>query len=53
MIKANDLSDSDKLRLLADWHDKYDDNREYSGDREVQGDLRRIADAIENGYCLP
>ena len=41
------MTDADKLRILADWHDVQDDKREFSGEREVQRDLRRIADALE------
>lgn len=39
-------SDSDKLRLLADWFDKRD-NRAMVFNSEVQRDLRRIADDID------
>jgi len=40
-------SDSLKLRILATWFDKRDDERGWEGSREVQADLRRIADGIE------
>ena len=41
------MSDVEKLRVLADWHDIRDDERSYEGEREVQTDLRLIADHIE------
>ena len=44
---GDQLTDADKLRILADWHDVQDDKKEFSGEREVQRDLRRIADALE------
>jgi hypothetical protein len=40
-------ADSLKLRVLAAWFDKRDDERDWRGQREVQADLRRMADAIE------
>lgn len=40
------MSDADKLRALADWFDKYDDDRGYPGQRDVQADLRRIANNL-------
>lgn len=41
------LTDSSKLRALAGWFDKRDDERGFMGSREVQADLRRIADQVE------
>ena len=41
-------SDANKLRVLADWFDAYDDARAYIGVRDVQTDLRRIANEIES-----
>ena len=38
------LTDAEKLRRLAEWFDNYDDNHKFVGDREVQRDLRRIAE---------
>lgn len=43
-----DKTDSEKLRALADWFDGYDDDRGYFGVRDVQADLRRIADELES-----
>lgn len=40
--------DAEKLRRLADWFDGYDNDRGYYGVRDVQEDLRRIADEIES-----
>jgi hypothetical protein len=37
------LGDAAKLYVLAEWLDKYDDERGFDGKREVQADLRRIA----------
>ena len=39
--------DSLKLRILATWLDERDNQRGFMGDREVQADLRRIADRVE------
>jgi hypothetical protein len=36
---------AERLRMLADWLDLYDDFRDYEGRREVQADLRAWADA--------
>ena len=41
------MTDAEKLRLLARWHDEKDNMRGYLGAREVQDDLRRIADLLE------
>jgi len=43
---AERKADAMKLRVLADWFDKYDDERGYDGERDVQADLRRIANDI-------
>lgn len=40
------LTDKSKLLAVADWYDKYDDDRGYDGDRSVQRDLRRIAEYV-------
>lgn len=43
-------TDGEKMRLLADWHDKRDDEAFFpvpQSDREVQRDLRRIADRLD------
>jgi len=45
-MKPEKLTDTEKLRVLAIWLDVKDDERGYSGPREVQEDLRRIATAI-------
>ncbi len=37
------LPDALKLYVVALWFDGYDDQRGYTGDREVQRDLRSIA----------
>ncbi len=43
-----EVSDSDNLRMLADWFDLEQSNGRWPGSgTEVQGDLRRIADEIE------
>jgi hypothetical protein len=34
--------------MLAEWFDKYDDERGFSGVRDVQSDLRRIANDLES-----
>ena len=43
---------AEKLRIVADWFDLYDDQRKLAGQkvegRDVQADLRRIADKLEN-----
>lgn len=44
--------DATKLRTLADWFDKYDNDRGYLGERSVQADLRRIADSIDDAIDL-
>ena len=41
-------TDSNKLRLLADWFDTMDEETGVAGQNEVQNDLRRIAQAIDN-----
>jgi hypothetical protein len=38
------------MRIVADWFDVRDDARGYKGKREVQRDLRRWAEAIEELY---
>jgi hypothetical protein len=43
----NQMTDAEKLRTLAVWHDLKDDERGYTGEREIQADLRRIANKIE------
>lgn len=44
---ARDLSDIDKLRLLAAWFDQRDDQAGVpEAEREVQADLRRISDRL-------
>jgi hypothetical protein len=48
MINYSLGTDPQKLRALADWLDNYDDDRAYGGIRDVQADLRRIADEIES-----
>lgn len=48
MINYSIGSDAQKLRALAAWFDKYDDELDYQGERDVQADLRRIADDIES-----
>jgi len=52
------MTDSEKLRMLADWFDNYD--ARYANERkdlrhdqdEVQADLRRIADELEQSKDL-
>lgn len=39
-------TDSEKLTTLAMWFDVLDDEKGYTGPREVQADLRRIASAL-------
>lgn len=39
--------DSEKLRILAMWFDARDNHRKFQGERQVQADLRRMADRIE------
>lgn len=46
-------TDPGKLRTLADWFDVYDNNRGEMGAREVQADLRRIADVLEDRASKP
>ena len=43
----NQMTDAEKLRTLAVWHDLKDDEMGYTGEREIQADLRRIANKIE------
>lgn len=38
--------DGGKMLVLADWLDRLDDKKNYTGPREVQADLRRWADLI-------
>jgi hypothetical protein len=50
------MKDAEKLRTLATWFDKYDDERDFPGVREVQADLRRIAHMLDDpapGYVCP
>ncbi|MCP4181854.1 MAG: hypothetical protein GY761_00825 [Hyphomicrobiales bacterium] len=44
------MTDGDKLRALADWHDANDKTNGRSGS-EVQEDLRRIANLVD--MCFP
>ena len=44
------LSDPEKLRAIADWFDARDDKLPYTGEREIQADLRRIAYRLEESY---
>lgn len=49
-------TDSAKLRTLADWFDKYDDECNPHCRREVQSDLRRIArhlDEMASALIVP
>lgn len=49
------MSDGDKLRALADWLDRLQDSDrfpEWSDSREVQEDLRRIANKLDLAYVL-
>ena len=46
-LEPRDLSDPDKLRLEAAMHDKRDYERGVYDRTEVQDDLRRIADQLE------
>lgn len=48
MINFSLGTDAQKLRALATWLDKYDDDIGYTGERDVQADLRRIADDLES-----
>lgn len=41
-----------RLEILADWFDMYDDKRRYSGDREVQRDLRADANTFSEREAL-
>ena len=41
------MTDAEKLRRLAEWHDKHDDARLFYGAREFQNDLRRIANLLD------
>ena len=41
------MTDPEKLCALAEWHDVQDDKRGYTGEREVQHDLRVIALELE------
>ena len=41
------MTDAEKLRALAKWHDLQDDKIGYFGEREVQADLLRIADLLD------
>lgn len=41
------MTDAEKLRTLATWFDTKDDQAGYTGVREVQQDLRRIASRLE------
>lgn len=40
------IADASRLRILADWFDRYDERRGHY-DNSVQRDLRRIADYLE------
>ena len=40
------MTDAEKLTMLADWFDDQDDQHGYTGPRDVQAVLRRIADAL-------
>jgi hypothetical protein len=43
----------DRLRHLARWFDQYDDARNFAGERIVQADLRKLADAIDALKIVP
>lgn len=45
--KEQYATDAISLRMLAHWFDGQDDAKGYTGKREVQDDLRRIADSLE------
>lgn len=47
MTAQPDMSDAEKLRLLADWFDLQDELRGSSSPPEVQDDLRRMADDMD------
>ena len=47
MKTSNEMSDSDKLRLLANWFDKEQKHRWSDKGAGVQNDLRRIANELE------
>ena len=46
MIHLKNISDSDKLRIVADYFDKRDES-EGNTCHDVQNDLRRIADKLD------
>jgi len=60
-VAAYPTTDAEKLRMLATWFDHFDDWREatkriapgISDYRDVQNDLRRMADAIEDEARAP
>ena len=47
LTRGTPTTNAEKLRTLAGWHDARDNDRGYRGAREVQADLRRIADELE------
>jgi hypothetical protein len=49
--KKDFMKDGEKLRLVAEWFDRYDENTGNFGS-EVQEDLRRIAEKLERLECL-
>lgn len=51
--ELTDMADSKKLYVLADWFDVRDNERDYVGRREVQDDLRRIAEKLELDEIAP
>lgn len=47
-IDVSRMTDSQRLRLLADWFDQEQKRRWNAGDVEVQSDLRRISDRLDS-----
>ena len=47
------MSDSKKLHILAAWFDCRDNEKMYVGPRDVQHDLRRIAEKLELEEIAP
>ncbi len=52
MTDAENMTDAEKLRALADWFDVRDAKEGRTG-TEVQDDLRRIAMALEESHMVP
>lgn len=47
-MDTNGMTDAEKLRYVADWFDADDRRKGRAGHSDVQNDLRRIADRVQD-----